>query len=278
MLGGVPCGRKPSFSLEPSGSRPISPCVTGGLSVTRWRAVRRLLHPRGRNESGRLLVEGRRAVRTVLSGPLKPEYLLAGPALSSHLDEIAEWFDAEQVPVYSLTADQAAELSDTAHPQELFAVLPWRPATGIPLVLPQLILHLSGIRNPVNMGALLRTAAAFGIAVTCSPDCVDVTHPTSVRGGAASFFGLPLNVDVPLSELHARCPHTLVYASASGGSDLSAWTWPERVILVLGGEASGATESIEGAAAVHIPIGVESLNAAVAGGIIMWDAHRGMNQ
>ncbi len=238
--------------------------------------MRRLLHPRGREESGRLIVEGRRAVRTVLTGPLKPEYLLTGPAMATQLEELAEWFGAGDVPVYNLTATQASELSDTAHPQELFAVLPWRPATGIPLVLPQLILHLSGIRNPLNMGALLRTAAAFGIAVTCSPDCVDVTHPAAVRGGAATYFSLPLNVNMPLSELHARCPHRLVYASATGGTDLSTWTWPERVILVMGGEASGATESIEGATAVHIPVNVESLNAAVAGGIIMWEAHRGM--
>lgn len=221
-------------------------------------------------------MEGRRAVRTVLSGSLKPEYLLAGPAMASQLDEIATWFDQGDIPVYRLTAEQAAALSDTTHSQELFAVLPWRPAEGIPVVLPRLLLHLSGIRNPVNMGALLRTAAAFGMAVTCSPDCVDVTHPATVRGGAASYFGLPLNVNVPLAELHARCPHQLVYASASGGSDLSAWTWPERTILILGGEASGATESMEGAAAVHIPIGVESLNAAVAGGIMLWEAHRGM--
>jgi TrmH family RNA methyltransferase len=250
--------------------------MTGGLSVTRWKAVRRLLHPRGREESGRLLVEGRRAVRTVLVGPLPPEYLLAGPAAAPQLGEIAEWFDAGRVPVYKLTAAQVTELSDTAHPQDIFAVLPWRPATGMPLLLPNLMLHLSGIRNPINMGAILRTAAAFGIAVTCSPDCVDVTHPAAVRGGAASYFSLPLNVNVQLSELRARCPHELVSASATGGTDLSAWSWPERVILVLGGEASGATESTEGAQAVHIPVQVESLNAAVAGGIIMWEAHRGM--
>jgi tRNA G18 (ribose-2'-O)-methylase SpoU len=250
--------------------------MTGGLSVTRWKAVRRLLHPRGREESGRLLVEGRRAVRGVLAGNLRPEYLLAGPAAAEQLGELSEWFDAGHVPVYGLTAAQVKQLSDTAHSQEVFAVLPWRPATAVPVVLPNLLLHLSGMRNPVNMGALLRTAAAFGIAVTCSPDCVDVTHPAAVRGGAASYFSIPLYVNVPLGELRARCPHQLVYASAAGGTDLSAWQWPERAILVLGGEAAGATESTEGAQAVHIPVRVESLNAAVAGGIIMWEAHRGM--
>lgn len=264
------------FRLGGALARPYIPCVTGGLSATRWSAVRRLLHPRGREESGRLLVEGRRAVRTLFSGPLRPEYLLIGPAVSSQLAQIAEWSDAERVPQYLLSADQVAELSDTAHPQEIFAVLPWRPAEGLPPVVPPLILHLSGIRNPVNMGALLRTAAAFGIAVTCSPDCVDVTHPAAVRGGAASYFSIPLHVNVPLEELREHSGHRLVYASSEGGADLASWGWPERVILVLGGEASGATESTEGATAVHIPVQVESLNAAVAGGIIIWEAHRGM--
>lgn len=251
--------------------------MVGGLSVTRWKAVRSLLHVRGREESGRLLVEGTRAVRSVLSGGPAPEYLLAGPSGLSKLDEFSELLDLLRVEVYSLTQRQVEELSDAAHGQEIFAVLPWRPASGIPPVLPDLLLHLSGIRNPANMGAMLRTAAAFGIAVTCSPDCVDVTNPAAVRGGAASYFHLPLYVDVSLEALGARCPHRVVYASAAGGVDLSHWQWPERTILVLGGEAVGATESTEGAAAVHIPVEVESLNAAVAGGIMMWEARRGVH-
>lgn len=250
--------------------------MTGELSATRWKAVRRLLHSRGREESGRLLVEGQRAVRTVCAGPVRPEYLLTGPALASKLEAIPDPFDAGGVPVYQLTTAQVSELTDTAHPQELFAVLPWRPATGMPLVLPKLIVHLSGIRNPLNMGALLRTAAAFGLAVTCSPDCVDVTHPAAVRGGAGSYFALSLNVNVPLADLRARCPHHVVYASAASGADPVAWAWPKHTLLVLGGEASGATESTEGATAIHVPIRIESLNAAVAGGIIMWSAHQGM--
>jgi tRNA G18 (ribose-2'-O)-methylase SpoU len=252
--------------------------MAGGLSVTRWASVRQLLHVRGREESGRLVVEGRRAVRTVLTSSITPEFILAGPESGRAMAELADLIESKRIQVYDLTARQTEDLAGTSHSQEVFAVLPWRPARGVPPVLPNLILHLSGIRNPVNMGALLRTAAAFGIAVTCSPDCVDVTHPVTVRGGAGSYFHLPLYVDVPLSELRLRTPHKIVYASASGGADLAHWVWPEHTVLVLGGEAEGATEPLDDAVAVHIPVQVESLNAAVAGGIMMWEAKRGVRQ
>lgn len=254
---------------------PYIPSMTGGLSATRWKAVRRLLHSRGREESGQLLVEGRRAVHTVCSGPLKPEFLLVGPALLPQWEQLALEIHSGDAPAYELTSAQVSEITDTAHPQELFAVLGWRPATALPSEWPGLMLHLSGIRNPQNMGALLRTAAAFDLCVTCSPDCVDVTHPAAVRGGAGCYFNLPLYVNVTLSDLRKKGRHQLVYASASAGIDPTMWKWPERTLLVLGGEAFGATESMEGATAVHIPIHVESLNAAVAGGIMMWEAHRG---
>lgn len=151
----------------------------------------------------------------------------------------------------------------------------WSPQTGAPEHAAQLVLHLSGIRNPVNMGALLRTAAAFGLVVTCSPDCADVTHPDAVRGGAASYFDLPLFVNVSLDNLRKPGTHRVVYASARDGKDPADFDWSAPTILVLGGEAEGATESVSGAVALHLPVRVESLNAAVAGGIMMWEATKG---
>jgi TrmH family RNA methyltransferase len=104
---------------------------------------------------------------------------------------------------------------------------------------------------------------------------VDVTHPVAVRSGAAAYFDLALHIDVDLHELQAALPdRALAYASSTGGAALAEFAWPERLILVIGGEADGATEPLKGAYPVHIPQRIESLNAAVAGGILLWEASR----
>jgi tRNA G18 (ribose-2'-O)-methylase SpoU len=104
---------------------------------------------------------------------------------------------------------------------------------------------------------------------------VDVTHPVAIRSGAAAYFDLALRTDVDLHELQAADPdRTLAYASSDGGVELAEFSWPERVILVVGGEADGATEPMKDAHRLHIPQQIESLNAAVAGGILLWEASR----
>jgi TrmH family RNA methyltransferase len=249
--------------------------MSGGISSTRWKTIRRLLHTRGRAAAGKVLVEGARAVFTLLERVIPPEAVLVGPATSPRLDAVLQRAVGVGLQPLSLSEEQAEELSSTAHGQQIFAVLTWQPETGSPNQLPEFLLHLSGIRNPANMGALLRSAAAFGATVTCSRDCVDVTHPVAVRSGAAAYFDLALRTDVDLHELRAAEPdRALAYASSTGGAELADFTWPERMTLVVGGEADGATEPLTGALRLHIPQQIESLNAAVAGGILLWEARR----
>jgi len=222
-----------------------------------------------------VLVEGARAVFTVLERNIQPDAVLVGPSASPHLDAVLEGAAAKGVGPLHLTEEQAAELSTTAGGQQIFAEVTWRPETGPPDPVPAFVFHLSGIRNPANMGALLRSAAAFGATVTCSPDCVDVTHPVSVRSGAATFFDLDLHTDVDLRKIQATHPdRPVVCASSSGGTELAKFEWPRQVILVVGGEADGPTEPLGGARPIHIPQHIESLNAAVAGGILLWEASR----
>lgn len=249
--------------------------MPGGISKTKWHFARRLLHRRGRERSGALLVEGARAVESAIRRPDLISFLMIGPQASPRCISAVQTASAEGIEIYELTAAQADEISKTVSSQQLFAVMRWQAATRIEGELPAWLLHLSGIRDPRNMGPLLRTAAALGVTVSCSPDCVDVTHPETIRGSAAAFMDTHLAVDIPLGELQTQAAdHTVVYAAAHGGTPLGDFTWPERTILVLGGEAAGATEGAAGAIAVTIPSRVESLNTAVAGAILMWDARR----
>jgi TrmH family RNA methyltransferase len=251
----------------------------GGISKTRWQQVRRLLHARGRVQSGRLLVEGARAVETVLERPVTPDLVLAGPEPTPRGEAILQRAETLGLNTAYVTPAQVTELAGTATSQEVFAVVRWRPRTNLTEPPDAVILHLSGIRNPANMGALLRTAAGFGVTVTCSRDCVDTTHPVTVRSGAAAYFDLPVYADVPLAELRRQAgQHQLYYAATTAGQSHAEVAWPEKVILVLGGEAEGPTESVTGAHAVTIPIQVESLNVAVAGGILLWTVVMGRSE
>ncbi len=276
MLGCPPGGRKPNFGLGwPSGRGYILPVMGGGISKTQWRRIKRLLHGRGRAESGRLLVEGGRAVQAALQRKIPPEQILVGPDATDFALDVLESAKALGVPVADLSSEQISELSTTAHPQELIALVAWLPQPELPDTMPPLSLHLSGIRNPANLGALLRTAAAFDVAVTCSPDCVDPTHPVAVRSGTASYFELTIVTNVLLKTLKEMAPeHDIISVAAHGGEDLSGFVWRDRTILVLGGEAEGATEPLHARTTVTIPSRVESLNVAVAGGILLWDVRQ----
>ena len=68
--------------------------------------------------------------------------------------------------------------------------------------------------------------------------------------------------------------HDIISVAAHGGESLAGFSWRDRTILVLGGEAGGATETLHARTAVTIPGRVESLNVAVAGGILLWEVHQ----
>lgn len=247
--------------------------MAGDISKTAWQSVKRLLHPRGRSDSGSLLVEGARAVSTILERRLKPELLLLSPGATPRALQVADTARSLGLDVASISSEQAGDLTSMAHPQGIFSVVSWQPGQTLKKPLPDLILHLSGIRNPANMGALLRTAAGFEVTVSCSPDCVDVTHPTAIRSGAASFLDHQICTNIAMARLRTMAPdHQVVYASASEGTLLSQMNWARHSILVLGGEADGATEPLAADLKVTIDSGIESLNVAVAGGILLWKA------
>lgn len=246
--------------------------MDGGISRTGWQAVRRLSHRRGRQAAGMLIVEGARAVSAALSKPRRVLSVLVGPEMTAKSRSVWEEVVSLGLKIEALTSEQSRELSSTAHPQDIFCVVRWSPGTGRPSPVAPFHLHLSGVRDPSNLGALLRSAAAFALPVTCSKDCADVTHPVAVRSGVASYFDLWLAVDVALAELKAGSTHAVVRATAHGGTPLAEFTWPESTILVIGGEAGGATEAHHPDLEVTIPAQIESLNTAVASGILLWDA------
>jgi TrmH family RNA methyltransferase len=177
--------------------------------------------------------------------------------------------------VVVLSRDVFASAVDTGSPQGIAAMIeipePEAAGTdGISLV-------LEALQDPGNLGTLLRSAEAFGIQrVFLTRDSVSAWNPKTVRASAGSVFRMPV-VRSTLQEIAAQLQSAKVMAAvAHGTSAVSAneldWTTP--CAILIGNEGAGLSPAALAMAdvQVRIPCSVESLNASVAGAILMYEA------
>jgi TrmH family RNA methyltransferase len=143
-----------------------------------------------------------------------------------------------------------------------------------------LVVVLDGIQDPGNAGAVLRTAEAFGATgVIFLKGTVSPFNPKAVRASAGSLFRLPLiwGADADLTMAALRQNELEVYAATPSGRTTAAQAdFRRRCALIIGSEARGVSQTLRsGAVDVRIPtLRVESLNAAVAAGILLYEAWR----
>lgn len=170
-----------------------------------------------------------------------------------------------------------AKLSATKSPQGVFG-LAKRQERKIPKEA-SLLLILDGVSDPGNAGTLLRSAEAAGTGgVVFTPNSVDPYHEKVVRSAMGAHFRLPIWREATLGEFRGRFPnHTLYLADLSGARSYDQVNWQANSTLIIGGEAHGAGfESRQNSEPVFIPMAgkTESLNAGVAGALILFEAAR----
>ncbi len=145
------------------------------------------------------------------------------------------------------------------------------------------IVLLESVRDPSNIGAIIRSAAAFGIdRLLISADCADIYHPKAVRASMGTLFSQAIDrtEDLPAAIRALRETGRRVYAAALDESALTLGTVPLQKgdCVVIGNEGHGLTESTAAACdgSIIIPMSnrAESLNAAVAASILMWEFSR----
>jgi TrmH family RNA methyltransferase len=151
----------------------------------------------------------------------------------------------------------------------------------LPVASPRtLTLLLDQVRDPGNAGTLLRSAAAAGVElVLFGPETVDPFNEKVLRAGMGAHFHIPLRACEAWEEVQPwlEPAHPIYLAEAAGALDYDAVDWSMAATLVVGGEASGASARVrQQAVAISIPMHreVESLNAAVAGSVILFEAAR----
>lgn len=141
------------------------------------------------------------------------------------------------------------------------------------------VLALERIQDPVNLGTVLRTAEAFGAyAVVLSSDCCDVYSPKVVRGSMGAVFRLPVVITDDLPGFIRRfnsVGSSFAAVLDKNSVSLSACSFSGKAMAVIGNEGNGLTSNTVSACSykLYIPMSgrAESLNAAVAASIILWE-------
>lgn len=196
---------------------------------------------------------------------------------------VAERARSSRVPVHVVSPAVAKAITDSVTPQGvvLVAASPLRPLDSVS-VETGLIMILSAVGDPGNVGTLVRSAAAAGVdAVILAEGSADVLNPKTARSSAAALFSVPLVVDVGLQEAvdHVRELGCMVVGSdPRSTADLYTTDLTAPVAVVLGNESWGVSDRdaslLDRSLSIPMPGRVESLNVAVAGSVILFEALR----
>lgn len=246
--------------------------------------ARTLHRSRGRSRSGLCLLEGLRLVRDAWQSGVTPQPLFylpaaaaSNPALAALVQEIA----TQGGEVLACTPSLFAALADTVTPQGIAAIVPI-PALPLPAA-PELVLILDSVQDPGNVGALLRTAEAAGAdLVILGPETVDGTNPKVLRSAMGAHFRLPMRQCSQWTDVGALLPPAAIYlADLNAALVYDQVDWTQPAVLIVSNEANGPSPEARGLGqAIHIPMRgqVESLNVAISGALLLFEAARQRRQ
>ena len=229
-----------------------------------------------RREENAFVVEGVRLVEDAVNVGWKFQFVLYSDGLSERGSNLINRLQAKNIEVDEVAGDLLQKLSDTEAPQGILAVL---ESTNLPI--PNnldFVLIPDQIRDPGNLGTLLRSAAAAGVqAILLPPETTDAFAPKVLRAGMGAHFRLPIH-SISWEEIKKQTNGIDIYIADMDG--ISCWETDLRkpLALVIGGEAEGASDEARRLAngKISIPMAgsVESLNAGIAGSVLMFEVVR----
>lgn len=241
-----------------------------------------LARRRERERQGLFLVEGIRSVESAVAACAPLVEIVASSEAASE-PRVKAMLDAASVPVSVVSAKDAERVSDARTSQGVVAVARAvattfdrsRLSTGAKAG----VVVLDAVQDPGNVGTIIRTAAWFGVsAVIAGPGTADLESPKVVRAAAGGLWDVDLmraeGLASALDELK-DAGFTLSGADTAG-DPVESWRPADRLAMVLGGEANGLSIDVRGRLSSTVGIrrvgagrGVESLNVAVAAGVLM---------
>lgn len=233
--------------------------------------------PKERREAGAFLAEGARLVEEALASGWPIRFVLYAQGLSGRSSQALEALARAGVELESVEAALFDSVSETETSQGILAVMELSVLPAPPQ--PTFTLILDQIRDPGNLGTLLRSAQAAGVdSVLIPPETTDPFAPKVVRAGMGAHFRLPVE-RASWEEIRARLGKTPVYLAETENA-IPCWQadFKSALVLVVGNEAEGASPEARALASqnviVPMPGKMESLNAAVAGSVLMFEVVR----
>jgi TrmH family RNA methyltransferase len=229
-----------------------------------------------RREAGAFLAEGVRLVEEANTAGWPFRFVLYSDELNERGRELVQKLREKEIDIEQVDIRLLQSLSETETPQGILAVLePHELSIVDPL---DFILIPDSVRDPGNLGTLLRSADAAGVQlVLLPPESVDPFSPKVLRAGMGAHFRLPIRV-MSWEEIRSHVKGLKVYLADMKGAACWKVDFLSPLALIIGGEANGATEQAHKLAGwlVSIPMlgHAESLNAAVAGSVLVFEVLR----
>ncbi len=234
---------------------------------------------RQRREAGAFIIEGVRLVEEALGAGWKAQLVLYSEDLSARGQETVAAFASQGTKIEQVTPKVMRAASDTETPQGILAALPIHSKPP-PEVL-NFVFIPEGVRDPGNLGTMLRTAEAAGVEAVFLPEgTVDAYAPKVVRAAMGAHFRLPListNWETIRTKI-GTSSLSVFLADAKNGERYTQSDLRVPLALVVSGEAEGPSAVAQDLAEtrLHIPMpgGAESLNVAIAAGILLFEVVR----
>ncbi|MDA8234414.1 MAG: RNA methyltransferase [Clostridia bacterium] len=253
---------------------------------TRVKEIKGLHQKKNRDREKVFLIEGVRFVEEALAAGVTVNTVIHSPKLITTLRGQELLYKAENGGVELLeVADHVLEhLADTENPQGVMAVLPQLEQGSIP---PEgrLVLLVDGVQDPGNLGTIIRTADAAGVgAVLLGEGTVDLYNPKTLRSTMGSLFHLPVTRVNALEVITAMKQQgwRVAVADVQGKVEWFEADFYKPMVIVVGSEARGPREEILSIAddrlRITMPGRAESLNVAIATGVLLFEYIRQNNQ
>lgn len=244
-----------------------------------WQHYRTLLRKRGRHQEKQFIVEGVRLCQEAL----RSDFGIEAAFVNKDFQQTPRWQEFEgilrrkQIPVTVLENANFKKLSDTEHPQGILLVVQQPEVAFAHSRAADFVVLLEGIRDPGNLGSIIRSADWFGAdAVVLSHDCVDPYNPKVLRSTMGSIFHVPILQPDDLKEFIAdlrKADVLIVSTSPRAAKDLETCQISKPIALILGGETGGVSPASMKSAHLTVRIRkfgkAESLNVAQAGAVLL---------
>jgi len=238
------------------------------ISQAELKRLRALQQKKFRAESGRFLVQGRKVVSELLASTHGVEIILATEETAVFVREQAA---QRKIPVQILAGHELDKIGTFEKGNDLIAITvePEEPAFRAPEA-GELMLALDGIRDPRNLGSLVRIADWFGVKrILLGNDCMEIYNPKVVSSTMGSLFRIEHRyVELSTELMQCAAEGAAIYVADMGGTSVFEAKLARPSVLVLGSESHGHSEAVSAlqASVISIPRfgGAESLNVAMA--------------